>query len=166
MEEIWKAIVGYEGLYEVSNFGRIRSLNYRRTGEVQELELRPNTKGYLIIDLSKNGKVETFKVHRLVANAFIPNPHNLDTVNHIDHNRQNNNVSNLEWLSREDNTSEAQRSKGIKKVICVETQQIFSSIVDACDWLGVDYKKAISNISKCCKGKRKTAYGYHWQRVD
>lgn len=95
----WRPIKGFEGLYEVSNIGNVRSLNYRRTGEIKILRLYKNNNGYLKAVLCKDGKQCTKKVHRLVANAFIPNLENKPQVNHIDGNKQNNAVSNLEWCT-------------------------------------------------------------------
>lgn len=92
-----KDIVGYEGLYAITKDGQVWS--YRRN-----IFLRPTTrKGYLAVYLSRNGKGKTFYIHRLVALAYVPNPDNLETVDHIDGNKMNNNVDNLQWLSRINN---------------------------------------------------------------
>ena len=98
MIEIWNDILGYEGLYEVSNWGRIR-----RNGKI----LRPQAArgGYLQVGLSKNGIVKHGKVHRLVASAFIPNPNNYPQVNHKDENKTNNAVDNLEWCDNKYNNN-------------------------------------------------------------
>lgn len=114
--EIWKDIQGYEGLYQISNFGRVKSL-FRiverpgRSGPfqtVQEkiLKIRYDGKGYVQVRLYKNGESSYPKVHRLVAKAFIPNPHNLEQVNHIDRVRDNNCSSNLEWVTAQRNTED------------------------------------------------------------
>ena len=101
IEEIWKPVVGYEGLYEVSSLGIVRSLdrydsrNCFRKGRI--LKLNDNGRGYLDVQLCSNGKVKHHLVHRLVAEAFIPNPYNLPQVNHRDENPSNDNVDNLEW---------------------------------------------------------------------
>ena len=95
----WKDVPGYEGLYQVSNFGEVRSLFYRGKKLVQILKAAADKKGYLHVGLWKDGKVRTKQVHRLVALAFIPNPNNLSVVNHIDWNKQNNRVDNLEWCT-------------------------------------------------------------------
>lgn len=89
--EIWREIEGYDGRYAVSTWGRVKSVN----GILKPYE---NKKGYLKIGLSRNGKCEKHRVHRLVAKAFIPNPEGLPQVNHIDGNKQNNSVTNLEWV--------------------------------------------------------------------
>lgn len=99
MKEIWKEIEDYEGEYEVSNLGNVRSLNYRRSGEIKLLKQYTDKKGYKYVRLSKNGKGKIYKIHRLVAMAFIPNPDNLPIVNHIDECKSNNMVSNLEWCT-------------------------------------------------------------------
>lgn len=103
--EIWLPIEGYEGLYEVSSLGRVKSLNYNHTKQEKILNFSKNKKGYFRVGLSKDKKREFCSVHRLVANAFIPNPNNLPTVNHIDENKENNVVDNLEWM----NLSQQQR---------------------------------------------------------
>jgi hypothetical protein len=95
--EMWKAIIGYEGLYEVSNFGRIRNVN----GHIKQLSLKKDKHtDYKEVSLSKNGKNKRFLAHRLVASAFIPNPHNLPIINHKDENGTNNFVGNLEWCDK------------------------------------------------------------------
>lgn len=99
--EMWKPISGYEGLYEVSNFGRVKSLKFGK-----EKILTPgNYKGYLSVQLCKDGKRKMMRVHRLVAEAFIPNPNKLETVNHKDEDKTNNSANNLEWMSSVDNVA-------------------------------------------------------------
>lgn len=101
--EIWKDIEGYEGLYQVSNFGKIKSLgnkNCHKNELILKLGIR-NT--YYVINLTKNNNRKSFQVHRLVANAFIPNPYNYPIVNHKDENPLNNNVDNLEWCTQKHN---------------------------------------------------------------
>ena len=100
MKEIWKDIKGYEGLYQISNLGNVKSTNKNIIKKPSSLP-----KGYLRIGLYKNSKTKYFYLHRLVAEAFIPNPNNLPCVNHKDCNPQNNEVSNLEWISYEENNS-------------------------------------------------------------
>ena len=109
--EIWKDIEGYEGLYQVSNKGRIKSLNYRRTGKERVLSSSPTSSGYLVVCLYKNKKPKPFLIHRLVAEAFIPNSDNLPEVNHKDENKLNNRVENLEWCDREYNINYGNRNE-------------------------------------------------------
>lgn len=105
--EIWKDVAGYEGLYQISTLGRIKSLK-RKKGKADKIRVHNITRtGYHIIDLYKNNKCKYFSVHRLVALAFIPNPLNKSEVNHIDGNKSNNNLTNLEWNTRAENTDHA-----------------------------------------------------------
>lgn len=102
MDEVWKDIEGYEGLYQVSNLGNVRSLNYGRTGEIKLLKQSTDC-GYKRVMLYKDGERERYLVHRLVAMTFIPNPDDLPQVNHKDEDKSNNNVNNLEWCTGEYN---------------------------------------------------------------
>ena len=111
MEEIWKIIEGYPN-YMVSNKGRVKSLNYHRERKEKIMENKKTKTGYLRITLNKNGKYKTFAVHRLVAEAFIPNPNNLPEVNHKDENKQNNFV-----YINEDGTVDLEICLIVKKVI-------------------------------------------------
>ena len=98
--EIWKDIKGYEGKYQISNMGRFKSLNYRRTGKEKILEGYPDKDGYLFVQLWKDGKGKNCRINRLVAQAFLENPQNLPEVNHKDEDKTNNRVENLEWCSK------------------------------------------------------------------
>ena len=106
MQEIWKDVKGYEGLYQISNFGNVMSLNYRNTSNPQKLTPKKNKDGYLWVELRKNAMPKPFLIHRLVAQAFVENdnPKEKDTVDHIDGNKNNNSSSNLRWLSRSANS--------------------------------------------------------------
>lgn len=179
MEEIWRDIkfidtdgkeYDYEGLYQVSNLGRVRSLDRidcaerKRKGKV--LKCKPNNNdGYMSIRLNKDGRATSFRVHRLVAHMFIPNPNNYPIINHLDENPSNCNVDNLEWCTQKYNAQySAYKQTGDKnpkarKVICLETKQIFNCTVDASEWCH-------GNVSMCCRGRSKTAGGYHWQFLD
>lgn len=98
--EIWKDVLGYEGLYQVSNLGNVKSLNYNHTKKTKLLKLSKDTHGYYIVPLCKNKKRRNMLVHRLVAIAFIPNPNNYPCVNHKKEFEINNNaVENLEWCT-------------------------------------------------------------------
>ena len=176
MEEIWKDIKGYEGIYQVSNQGNIKNIKTNRI-------LRPGRdKGnYFIISLTKNAKHKTHYIHRLVAIAFIDNINNLKQINHIDGNKENNCVNNLEWITCSNNLKHAYKKglKGIsekqKKFIANEGRKL-SKITLQYNKNGEFIKKwssvreierclGISNeaISHCCTGKTKTAGGYIWE---
>lgn len=191
MEEIWKDIEGYEGLYQVSNLGRVKSLerykeNHTKLQKIREKikRLRIHTAGYLVADLYKENESKTFFVHRLVAQAFISNENNLPQVNHIDGNKENNRVENLEWCTNQENQKHAYKiglhktrnmEKSIlamtkvtsKKVKCLETGIIYNSIAEA----GRYYNISSNLISKVCKGKRKSAgkdvkgNPLHWEYI-
>ena len=126
MKEIWKPIKGYEGLYEVSNFGRVKRLSrkvndYRgeNTRIIKEKILSPfdNGKGYLVITLVKNKKKNNHYIHRLVAFAFLPNPNHFEYVNHLDYNTKNNEVSNLEFCTQKTNVNYSKENMKHRKNI-------------------------------------------------
>ena len=125
MKEIWKAVSGFEGLYEVSNIGNVRSLDRtvtRKDGVVvsfkgKQLLPRLNHDGYLQVQISKCNKCKTVKVHRLVADAFMPNPLSLPEINHKDENKTNNAVTNLEWCSHKYNSCYGTRGERIGEKI-------------------------------------------------
>ena len=98
-KRVWKDIPGYEGKYQVSNDGKVRSLNYKRTGKTKILKQNTNKDGYKTLLLCKNGKVKAYYIHRLVAIVFIPNPHNLPSVNHLNEVKTDNRVENVEWCT-------------------------------------------------------------------
>lgn len=120
IEEIWKPVVGYEGLYEVSSYGRVKSLckydsrNRFRDGRI--IRLFTDGLGYLRAQLYSNSKRKSFLVHRLVAQAFIPNPDNLPQVNHRDENPSNDNVDNLEWCDGKYNVNYGTRIDRIRDI--------------------------------------------------
>lgn len=119
--EEWKDIPDYEGKYQVSNMGRVKSLNYARRKQVKVL--RPGiekTRGYLSVTLLKDGKQKTKPVHRLVAIAFIPNPNDLPQVNHKDENKLNNCVDNLEWCNAKYNCNYGHRNMKISQKLKLE----------------------------------------------
>jgi len=113
MTEIWKEVIGYEGLYLISNLGRLKRLYKGRPERI----IKPvkNSSGYMFYSFGKNCKIKTFKIHRLVALYFIPNPHNYLEVNHIDGNKENCAYWNLEWCTRSHNLKHAFRL-GLKTV--------------------------------------------------
>lgn len=167
-KRIWRDVEGYEGLYQVSNTGKVRSLNYRGIkGKKKILKGSTDKDGYHLIVLSKNNKQKTLKVHRLVAKAFIPNPNDLPCINHIDENKKNNCIWNLEWCTYKYNTKYSGNDKkgaeaSKKKVLCIETGIRYSSITEASKAMDCH----ISNIAYCINGKTKTACGYHWEFIE
>lgn len=160
------------GLYEISNLGRVKSLpkiincwNGFSTiaYTMPEKILTQRKRGdYLAIGLTKDGKQSTFSVHRLVAEAFIPNQKFLPCINHKDENKTNNCVSNLEWCSYAYNNSYGSRTKRTcKPVLCIETGIIYESTVQAGKLTGVNRV----HITNCCNNKKLSAGGYHWKYV-
>lgn len=187
-KEQWKNIEGYEGLYQVSNYGRVRSLDryvkHSKGGQKllkgKEVKTRINkTTGYIEVGLSKDGKQTYHTIHRLIARAFIPNPNNLPVINHIDGCKINNSIDNLEWCTQQyniqhsfntglskNNMTQEISSLGNKahrrKVRCIEDDIIFDSVKDAANYCGVDSAR----ITVVCKGRRKTVKGKHFEYVE
>lgn len=172
MEEIWKDIKEFEGLYQISNRGNVRSLdrtdNNNHFKEGHLLPLCDNGKGYKIVGLWKNNEQCMKQVHRLVAEAFIPNTNNLPCVNHKDENPSNNDVTNLEWCTYEYNNNYGTKGKRIsdansKSVIQYTKQGEFvaeyKSAIEAKENTGIDN----GHIGKCCNGQRKSAGGFLWE---
>lgn len=173
MDEVWKDIPGYEGLYQVSNFGNVKS-EPRASTKGGLLKPHIDRKGYIVFILCKDGKIKCHKAHRLVAKAFIQNPFGFPEVNHKDEQKANNCVDNLEWCSGKYNANYGSRTEKIKKKLLYtryspvfqcdlngNSIRFFESITEAA--LAVKDISAVSTISKCCRGKRKTAYGYIWK---
>lgn len=160
--EIWRDIEGYPN-YQISNMGRVKSLGNNKTRKEKILKSGKNEKGYLIVNLFKEGKGKSFKVHRLVATAFLPNPNNLPQVNHKDENKTNNRVDNLEYCDSKYNMNYGTRTEKTQKPILQfsktgEFIKKWDSAIQVERELGFNQ----GNISICCKGKLKTAYGYRW----
>lgn len=165
--EIYKDIVGYEGLYQVSNLGNVKSLGNNKTRKDKILKPAKHSKGYLIVCLSKQGKHKLHKIHRLVAQAFIQNPNNYQQINHKDENPANNQVNNLEWCDCQYNINYGTRNQRVadslcKQVLCIETGVVYKSIMEVEKQLGFNN----SYISNACNGRCKQAYGYTWKFVS
>lgn len=174
-EEIWKDIKGYDGLYQVSSFGRIKRIEKEiivitpHKGTYTKIWkgkiLKPINGIYLCVDLCKNNQTKRYSIHRLVAKMFIPNIKNKPQVNHIDGNKHNNNISNLEWVSSSENAIHAY--KVLKRVpprnvsiICIETGKKYNKMLDAQKETGILITSICNNLS----GRSKHAGGFHWKR--
>ena len=172
--EIWKDIKDYEGIYQVSNLGNVRSLdrldNRGRKTKGRELKKKKMSNGYEFVQLYKYNKFKNCSIHRLVAQAFLPNPSNLPQVNHKDENITNNRVENLEWCTNKYNTNYGTRNKRLSELknkykqavysINIETKEIkeYESICDAHRQTKIDKR----SIIHCCKGTRNLAGNYMW----
>lgn len=141
----------HEGYY-ITSCGKVWSYKSNRF-----LSTSYNKKGYKRVQLWENGKNKIYLIHRLVAETYIPNPNNLDTVDHIDGNKEHNYISNLQWLDNKDNV----RKSLSRKVRCVETGEIFNSHGKAAEFAKVSRPA----ISRCIEGFSKTSGGYHWEKV-
>ena len=178
MEEIWKDIKGFEGLYQVSNFGRVKKLaqvshRLNRWGTITEYHqaekiLTPafdGRKHYLFVGLNKGEQRTLRNIHRLVAEAFVPNPHNYEYVNHKDEDKLNNLADNLEWCTHKYNTHYG-KNKRSKRVAQMDMQgnviAEFESTRDAAKVMGVDHV----SIAAACRGKTKIIRGYRWKYIE
>jgi len=171
-QEEWKDIPNSNGIYQISSYGRVRNA---QTGRI--LKLNNNYGIYQVITLKINGKKTLFKIHRLVGQAFIPNPLNKEEVNHIDGNKYNNTVSNLEWNDRKENmlhahntglqinfrkTIECAKQKNQKAILQIKDGKViarYEGVREVTRKLG--YSEG--NIAACARGKFKTMYGYEWK---
>lgn len=164
--EIWLDIKGYEGLYQVSNHGRVRSLNYWKTGKVKILSTRI-CNGYLRVGLSKDGKEKMFMIHRLVAEAFIPNWFDDPCVNHIDENKENNNVENLEWCDTKHNDNHGTRNIRISEKLSKPVLQYTKGGELVREWNSITEAErngfSSGDIWSCCNGRYKSHKGFIWK---
>jgi len=177
MQEVWKDIYEYEGWYQVSNLGRVRSLDrvvkysdgrvYEYKGIILSLG---NCRGYSFAPLRKNGKAISARVNRLVAIAFIPNPYCLPQVNHKDEDKLNNNCDNLEWCTSKYNSVYGTKKlrhyetykNNARKFICIENNKTYSSLKECADELNI-LNTGVSNVLKHRVHKH---YGYHFVYID
>lgn len=190
--EIWKDIKGYEELYQVSNLGRVKSLDHyikQRNnskklykGQMIKPQLNHQEQGYFIVGLSKNNKRKCYYIHRLVAEHFIENPKNKPEVNHKDGNKLNNRIDNLEWATREEQMTHAYKHQlqtppqlgkfgwksftghPVKQIDIVSGKTIkeYGSMEEAARQLGI---KSPSNIRGCIIGRQKSCAGYKWEYI-
>lgn len=176
LNEVWKPIKNFEE-YEVSNYGKIRRIKYENRGNKAQYKLpnyikfREDKDGYLRCDLSKKGKIKRFMVHRLVAQNFLNNDNNLPCVNHIDGNKQNNNVNNLEWCTVRYNNLHSLKlglrdMKNNKLSKQVEQYDLEGNLINT--FKSSNDAKRITgfsqgHISECCRGEIKQYNGYVWK---
>lgn len=166
--EVWKPIAGYEGLYEVSNFGRVRNAAKAHCARGGILKPMADAAGYCRINVYKSGKMAHKLVHRIVAESFVENPHNKFEVNHKDGNKANNDAANLEWVTPKENVKHSienglrsNRTPVDMYTTSGDFVQTFASLSDAANAVGAK----VHNISRCCSGRKgyKTACGYVWK---
>lgn len=202
MKEVWKDIEGYKGKYKISNFGHILMLGAYSDGRKYKEGLKKTSVdkgGYEYVNLTNwEGKLKTFKIHRLVAETFIPNPENKPCIDHVDCNRTNNKVDNLRWVTYKENANnpitrinlskalikvceseenrqkkrvaakiqkniEARRNKIIKPIIQFDKNGIFISEFSSVTEAAQSVNGNVTSITRNCKGKRPSAYGYIWR---
>ena len=173
MKEIWKPLTNYKGLYEVSNFGRIKSINKTRPVFNKTTIKIPEkiVKGYVNPTTGYKGfniKNKYLLIHREVAKAFIPNKSNKPEVNHKDGNKLNNCVDNLEWVTSSENNKHKfkvlgykQKPRNCKPIVCLETNIKYPSIIEASRKTGISRR----NIQFCLNNITKTAGGYTWKFI-
>lgn len=174
MMEIWKSLP-IEGLehYQVSNTGRVRNSSYKGTGRIRNMSPCSDKDGYQTVCLtSLDGKQKSYRVHRLVAQVFIYNPDNLEQVNHLDENKANNSVDNLEWCTSKQNNNYGHRnermSRSKRNTNCRAVRQCDKNGVIIRVWPSLSELKRTFGydtglISSRCRGKGETAYGYRWE---
>lgn len=182
--EIWKDIKGFEGRYQISNLGNVKSLNYGNHGYAKNLVPKINNQGYKWVELvSAKGK-KCFLIHRLVAKAFIDNPFNYPIINHKDENPLNCKIDNLEWCTvaynnkysrdrhfKEKPKKENDYKRKYKKYTFIKINQVDLSGGFIKQWKNLAEIRREKNyhstsIKECCEGKRKTAYGYKWEFAE
>ena len=189
MKEVWRDICfeehgtlyDYTGLYQISNLGRVKSLNYRRSGKEQILKLRKDKDNYLRIILSKSGEQKSFQIHRLVAYMFLPISERKVEVDHLDRNRENNSVGNLRWVTRKENNANRTgcynnrtehynvgstngRARQVEQYdMNMNLIKVWDCAKDVTDHYGFNYKTFHKHLNGTCSPKYKN---YIWQYVD
>ena len=166
MEEIWRDIEGYEGLYQVSSFGRVKRVT---TGRI--LKGSKDTDGYLRITLSKNGVKSNHKIHRLVAQAFIPNTENKSQVNHIDENKTNNMISNLTWMTAKENINHGTHNDRVSKTQSIPIIATNIKTGESTEFYGArECARQLDlhqqHITSVLKGKRRQTGGYTFKYLN
>jgi len=181
-KEIWKDVIGYEGYYKVSNFGRVKSLIRKSNNQYNKKEIIVSTRllyGYVYIQLNKNGKANNKRVHRLVAESFLKNPFNKSQVNHINGIKNDNMVENLEWNTAQENTLHAIKTglrvssgmKGRTGYLNIFSKPVFQYNLNGDfikEWISATEVMRIlkiqsTSISRCCNHIIKTSGGFKWE---
>lgn len=178
--EAWKDIAGYEGLYQVSNKGRVRGLDRVNSAGAnikgRSLSLNQKPDGYIQVNLFKDGKRKTYTVHRLVAEAFIPNPNNKPCVGHLDESRDNNQADNLYWCTHYENNNygshnqkviekQINNPKRMRPLIATELKtkkKVFFNSFKQAEKQGFNR----GSISRCIRGIQPSHKGYEWQQLE
>ena len=168
IKEEWRNIKGYENIYQVSNYGNVRSLNYNNTGKVKLLS-KCLCRGYHIVHFNKNGVSKSPMVHRLVAEAFIPNPCNLPKVNHKNEIKTDNKVENLEWCTVAYNNTFGSRMKRVKeklskRVACYKNGKLVKIYPSTQSVTKDGFSQGC--VSGCCRGIYKQYKGLIWRFID
>lgn len=161
-EEIWKDIVGYENYYQISNWGRVKSLKYNHSNFQKILRTQLTKKGYVRVTFQIKKKRKSFSVHRLVAEAFIPNPENKPQVNHKDTNKQNNKLENLEWNTNGENQRHSVTNglKFMKKTLQYDLKGNFIKEWNSTKEIERELGIYNARISRCCLGEYTHTHGY------
>lgn len=180
-EEIWAPVKGFEGRYEVSTLGRVRSLSYNGTGLVKVLKPSGDTHGYTKFSLCKDGRRYMKKTHRLVAEAFLEKPKNKECVDHINGIRSDNACENLRWCSHKENLNyplfklkAAVAKIGMINELCHNSRRLIQKTMDGTvikEWpSAMEVQRTLGfgqpSITNCCNGKKQSAYGYKWEWID
>lgn len=170
MQEEWKPICGFEGFYEVSNLGKVRSLNFNHTKTTRVLSPWVNTKGYECVHLCKNGETHSFRVNRLVALAFLPNVDFKPFVDHIDTNRRNNCVDNLRWCTQSENQKNqlSQKRYGLSKSKPIIQMTTLGEIIRVWPSAFEAERNGFNRdlIRKVITGKAKAHKGFQWKYLS
>lgn len=174
MEEIWKDVDGYEGRYKVSNTGKVIGTRKFKSPSRKYLVQVEDKYGYLRVCLFKDGKRTNALVHRLVANAFLPKVSGKEQINHLDENKKNNRLENLEWVDTRENSNYGTRNVRISKsklnTNCKKVIQFDKNLNEIMVWPSIcEVKRELgyetAAISRCCLGKQETSYGYIWRHA-
>lgn len=163
--EIWKDIEGYKGLYQVSNYGQVKSLKFGKEKILKQCKLKD---GYLYVRLCQNGKGKTYKVHRLVVKCFLEAIEGKDIVNHKNEIKTDNRVENLEWVSSKENANYGTRNERIserhkKPILQFTKDMVFVREFDSATIASTELNINLGHINSVCNFKRKTCGGYIWR---